>query len=108
MCSLDKILTALADNRRRTTLYYLQEHQTLPLPDVAELVAEREHEATVAELSGEEVKRIYLSLYHTHVPRLVDAALAHYEQEDDLVAATENTASVVERVCEDLQPLRRD
>lgn len=91
MDDLDSVFRALADNRRRLALYHVQDHQSVTLPDLAELVAEDEYEEDVHHLSAETVKDVYLSLYHEHVPILEQADLVHYEQESDSVVRTADT-----------------
>ena len=60
--------------------------ESLTLPDAAEEVAVRETGRKVTELSAERVHQIYISLYHDHLPRLVEANLLEYDQERDLVS----------------------
>jgi hypothetical protein len=79
------------DQRRRIALRNLQTHQTVTLADLAELVTECEMEKNVLHLPPDEVKDVYFSLYHIHVPILEDADLAWYDQQDDLVGTTEQT-----------------
>ncbi len=84
---LDEALTLLADRRRRLLLEVVVSHdEALTLPDVAEEVAERETGYQLADISAERIKRVYISLYHDHLPRLVDADVLEYDQERDLVA----------------------
>ena len=64
--------------------------EPVSLPDVAEAIAERETGETLADIPGEEVKEIYLSLYHHHVPALTDSGLLEYDQETDLVKIPAN------------------
>jgi hypothetical protein len=77
----------LADQRRRLLLSVMRSYgEEVTLPDAAEEVAARETGHTVRNISAERVKEVYLSLYHDHLPRLVDAGLLEYDQERDLVA----------------------
>ncbi len=62
--------------------------EEITLPDAAEEVAVRESGSTVQELSADRVANVYLSLYHDHLPRLIDAGLLEYDQERDLVWPT--------------------
>ena len=39
----------------------------------------------ISEIPAEEVKRVHLDLYHSHVPKLVEADVVEYGQESDLV-----------------------
>lgn len=58
----------------------------MTLADLADEVAEREAGASLSAVSAEEVLEVYLSLYHSHVPKLVEARMVEYSQERDLVA----------------------
>lgn len=89
MGGLDAVYRALVDERRRIVLSVLREHHTVPLPDLAETVAESEADEEIAAIPGEEVRDVYMSLYHKHVPLLVAADLVRYEQSDDVVAWTD-------------------
>lgn len=85
--STDLIFEALAHERRRRLLVLLRRHETpLGLADAADELAERECAAPLQEIPAEDVKRIYMSLYHTHVPKLAEADLVRYEQDRDLIA----------------------
>lgn len=80
------VYDCLSRPRRRYALYRLEEvDDPLSLPDLAEDVAEWEAETSRSELSDERVKDVYMSLYHNHVPRLEDAGLVEYDQEQDAV-----------------------
>ena len=90
--STDDLFGVLSHQRRRCVLRCLGEHQTpLTLADLADEVTAREQEAPLPDVPAEEVKRVYVSLYHTHIPKLADADLVEYTQERDMVAlSTEN------------------
>jgi hypothetical protein len=83
------IFEILAHQRRRYALYELQHHERpLALADLADEVAVRENETALAAVPAVEVKRIYMTLYHTHIPKLADADLVRYNQERDMVTLT--------------------
>ncbi|ELY61157.1 DUF7344 domain-containing protein [Natronolimnohabitans innermongolicus] len=84
--TIDDAFGLLADQRRRLLLEVMRTYgEELTLPDVAEEVAVRETGRQVPNISAERVHETYLSLYHDHLPRLVDAGLLEYDQEGDLV-----------------------
>lgn len=87
---LDTLFSMLSDERRRYALYCLDEHRNpVALADLADEVARLEHDArTVAEVPAEDVKSVYMSLYHNHVPRLEDAGIVSYSQSADTVRLT--------------------
>ena len=87
--TVDEAFGLLADQRRRLLLSVMQTYgEALTLPDAAEEVAVRETGEQVPNISPERVHEIYLSLYHDHLPRLVDAGFLEYDQERDLVTPT--------------------
>lgn len=89
------IFECLAHSRRRSALESLSEATgPLALADLAMDVTDRETETLRAEMDEETVKRVYMSLYHTHVPKLTDADLAEYDQERDEVALIDYPAEL--------------
>ncbi|RRJ32490.1 DUF7344 domain-containing protein [Halocatena pleomorpha] len=86
-----------ADRRRHCALHCLHQFEDpLALADLAEEVAVREHDASIAEISAEEVKRVYMSLYHDHISELEDKSVIHYNQDRDVVALAENGAQLAQ------------
>ena len=74
--------------RRARLIECLREFdEAVTLPDLAEEIAVREFDAEITELSGERIKEIYLTLYHTDVPKLAEADILEYDQERDLVSS---------------------
>lgn len=99
--SLDALFGLLADFRRRTGYLTLCSHGDLSLPDLADEVAVAERGEALPEIDPDAVLRVYLSLYHNHVPRLAGAGLVTYDQEDDYVTLTE-TGRALESPVRDL------
>ncbi|QSW98439.1 DUF7344 domain-containing protein [Haloterrigena alkaliphila] len=88
--TVDEAFGLLADQRRRLLLEVMRAFdEPLTLPDAAEEVAVRETGSPVPSISAERVHETYISLYHDHLPRLVEAGLLEYDQERDLVSPTE-------------------
>lgn len=84
-------LEILAHHRRRYALQCLRKCENpIALADLADEVASREYDEPLAELSAETVKRVYLSLYHTHIPKLADEGFVQYNQEPDSVTVGEH------------------
>lgn len=106
MSDLDDVFRALAAERRRIALSYLQNHRSLALADLAELVAEEEWGKNVTAIGDEFVRDVYLSLYHTHVPELEDAHLVQYTQDQDIVATTDRTGPLLDAVEGSVRSLR--
>lgn len=84
--AVDEAFALLAEHRRRLTLSVVRNHdEAITLPDVADEVAVRESGQSLPQLSAQRVAEVYISIYHDHLPRLVDAGLLRYDQERDLV-----------------------
>lgn len=101
----DRLLRALSSKRRRYVLSFLDRLGTLTLADLADELAEQEHDASIDQIPAEDVKSLYMSLYHQHVPKLEEAGLVEYDQERDLVRPTERLPAIestLDRILEDL------
>lgn len=83
---LTSALDILTNERRRHVLRVVGDQgEAMTLPDVADEVAVREYGRPLPDIEPETVTEIYISIYHDHLPRLVDANLLAYDQERDLV-----------------------
>ena len=84
----DVIYDVLSERRRRYVLKCLQEYdESMTLADVADEVAVRELGKRITDISAETVMEVYLSLYHSHLPKLTAAGIVEYDQERDIVIA---------------------
>src|SRR6056297_3159469 len=93
---VNRVLWLLSNQRRRHAIRVVRAHgEPITLPDVADEVAVRECDRPLPEIDPETVSEIYISLYHDHLPRLVDAGLLAYDQERDLVRPTFGRDTVV-------------
>lgn len=87
---LDTIYELLANHCRRYAVSCLNEHTSpMALADLANEVAVRENGNSTTEVSAEKVKDIYISLYQVHIPKLEEANVVRYSQEEDTVALSE-------------------
>ncbi|MFC6765973.1 DUF7344 domain-containing protein [Natrinema soli] len=88
--SLDVVFDLLADQRRRYVLACLIDHtEAIGLADLAADVAGRENKEAVTKPPKEKVRTIHTSLYHIHIPKLVEAGVVEYDQDRDLVRVSE-------------------
>ncbi|MFC6765735.1 DUF7344 domain-containing protein [Natrinema soli] len=88
--SINSVFEGFAHHRRRYALRELRRHANpMELADLADELAVRENETPLTDVPADEVKRIYMSLYHTHIPKLEAADLVRYNQEQDSVALAE-------------------
>lgn len=65
----------------------------MPLFDVAEQIVEWEYDEPIADVP-EQPKRTYSVLYHSHLPRLVDADVVSVCGSDDILEVGENAAQL--------------
>lgn len=79
--SQDVVFDVLSSTRRRQVLYLLKNEGEMELTELAEQVAAEENDTTVTDLTKQQRKRVYVSLYQTHVPKLEDARLVDYDQD---------------------------
>lgn len=82
------------DARERYVLYCLSRHGTMALWDLADEVVVWERGERLPDVPADECRTVYLSLYHTHVPRLERAGLVEYEDDRDLVALSDAAIGV--------------
>lgn len=77
------------DAKERYVLYCLSRHGRMALGDLADEVTVWETGRRLPDVPPSECREAYLSLYHTHVPRLVRSGLVDYDEERDLVALSD-------------------
>lgn len=83
---LDTVFEILSHHRRRYVLRALRRYDTpVSLADLADGVAALEYGRPLTDADPGDVKRVYLSLYHTHVPKLSAAGVVAYDRERDTV-----------------------
>ena len=93
--SQDLVFDILSSPRRRYVLYYLREAgEPVELTTLAEHVAAWENETTVEDLTEQERKRVYVSLYQTHIPKLDEANIVEYDQDTGEVALAAGASQV--------------
>lgn len=79
--STDRIFHLLQNERRRTTLRYLQDTEgVVDMRDIVEHVAAQEYDTDVRTLSSTERQRVYIALYQSHLPKLADSGVIEYDQ----------------------------
>lgn len=82
----DEVYDLLSNPRRRFIISYLREHDQTRLQDLASTLAAWENETTVDQLTNQQRKRVYVSLYQTHIPKLEGAGIIDYDQDTGRVA----------------------
>lgn len=76
----DRVFSLLKNPRRRAVLRQLGETPTATLGDLADRIAADENDTTPEQLSSSERKRVYISLYQNHLPKLAEFDVIDYDQ----------------------------
>jgi len=93
--SQDVVFEVLHSPRRRYALCCLHDREgPVALDDLIEEVAAHENDTHVEDISETDRKRIYASLYQTHIPKLAEAGLVEYDQASGTVEPTDLAADV--------------
>jgi len=93
--SRDQVFDILSSPRRRYVLYYLREYGgPVELTALAEKLAAWENDTTVEELPAQARKRVYVSLYQTHVPKLEESGLIEYDSDSGELALADDDSQV--------------
>jgi hypothetical protein len=93
--SPDTVFDVLSNPRRRYVLYYLRESgPSIELTNLAEEIAAWENDTTPEELTEKERKRVYVSLYQTHVPKLEEVGFVEYDSDSGVVSLTDRAGVV--------------
>lgn len=86
----DTVLDLCRDQQRRIVLAVLADQQrSLTLNDLVKTIIKHNHHRSVTAVSGDELSRIRLSLFHEHVPALEAASVIDYDSDRELVEPTE-------------------
>lgn len=85
----------LSNSRRRFILSRLQERdEPIELMDLANQIAAWENDTTVEELTSKQSKRVYVSVYQTHVPKLESVGLIEYDSDTGLIELSEQARQI--------------
>lgn len=91
----DEIFEILSSQRRRMVLYYLRQNdQTGTMKDLARQIAAWENDVPIEDLTSQQRKRVYVSLYQTHLPKLADTGLIDYDSDAGDVRLTDRATDM--------------
>jgi hypothetical protein len=100
-CALSEDVTfgVLKNRRRREALRYLRGTEgTVSLRDLAEHVAAEENDVWTHELTSDQRKRVYTTLYQCHLPRMDDAGILEYERNRGRVELLDAASELFEHI----------
>jgi len=93
--SSDRLFELISNARRRFVLARVDRADgPIELTTLAEELAARESDTSVEEVSTQARKRVYVSLYQTHVPKLDEAGLVAYDPDSGTVSLPKDTDSL--------------
>ncbi|WP_123533282.1 DUF7344 domain-containing protein [Halosimplex salinum] len=94
---LDHVFEILKNERRRTVLHYLKEHGgTVSLGELAEHVAAVENGTTVAQVTSNERKCVYVGLYQCHLPKMDNMDIVEFNQNRGRISLGPNAEQLYE------------
>lgn len=90
MDSMDATFEILSNPRRRNTISYLarSDEEMVHLRDLAEQIAAWENDVSMQEVKYNERKRVYTSLYQTHLPKMDRLGIIEYDRSSGVVRPT--------------------
>lgn len=95
--SQDVIFDLLSNRRRRFILSYLYEHdEPTMLMEFATRIAAWENNVPIDEVTDDQQKRVYVSIYQTHIPKLEDAGVITYDAESGLIELTDRADDLIQ------------
>jgi len=93
--SPDLVFDLLSSQRRRMILYYLhQQEGTATVNEISKEIASMENDVPVEDLTRQQQKRVYVSLYQTHLPKLAQAGVIDYDRENGTVSLTDRVQEI--------------
>ncbi|WP_458191019.1 DUF7344 domain-containing protein [Haladaptatus sp. NG-WS-4] len=91
----EHVYTALGHPRRRYLCYTLFEETEWSLTDLATKVAAWENDMSEQAVTENQRERVYVSLYHAHVPKLVDDSVITFDDVTETIRADEHAEQVL-------------
>jgi hypothetical protein len=92
---LDHVYEALGHPRRRYLCYTLLEDTSWTLSELASKIAAWENDVPEHAVTNAQQERVYVSLYHAHVPKLVDEGILTFDDATETIRAAENADQVL-------------
>jgi len=93
--SQDAVFDILSNARRRFVLYYLREREEpVELGELAREIAAWENDTTVEKLTKQQRKRVYVSLYQTHIQKLAEAGIVDYDKDTGMVQLANGASQI--------------
>lgn len=82
---IDMVFDILGTSRRRSVIRYLETNPgPIAIGELADYIAAQEYDKTTEEVTQNERKRVYVSLYQSHLPKMTAADVIAYEQGESI------------------------
>jgi len=85
---LDVVFGTLRNKRRRWVLRYLEGEESATIGELAEHIAAIENDISQREVNSKQRKRVYVSLYQSHLSALDEAGAVSYDRDRGTVELT--------------------
>lgn len=106
--SPDLVFEILSNTRRRMVLYYLRWYGgSVSVQELVGEVAALQNDVAVEDLTRQQRKRVYVSLYQTHLPKLEEAGLIEYDDDEGIVRLTDSADDIDTYLTPASTPARR-
>ncbi|KZN22565.1 hypothetical protein A4G99_19045 [Haladaptatus sp. R4] len=92
---LDYVFQSIAKSRRRYLLYTLESKTEWSVTELATKLAAWEGDTPEKDIPQEEIDRMFASLYHAHIPKLVDERVIEFDDETEVIRAGEYAEQVL-------------
>jgi hypothetical protein len=96
--SRDEVFGILSNPRRRAAIHHMNDHpdELVQLRDLAERLAAWENDVERPAVTYKQRKRVYTSLYQSHLPKMDDLGIVHFDKNRGTVETTEWTLALHE------------
>mgnify|MGYP000439186807 CR=1 FL=1 len=92
---IEPVYEALGHSRRRYLCYTLLEDTEWSLTDLATKIAAWENDVSEHAVTEEQREEVYVSLYHAHVPKLVDEGVITFDEPTEKITTAEHAEQVL-------------
>lgn len=92
---LDHVYEALGHSRRRYLCYTLLEDTAWTLNELARKIAAWENDVPNHDVTNHQQEKVYVSLYHAHIPKLVDDDVLTFDDATETVTPAANAEQVL-------------
>lgn len=92
---VDTVYAALGHPRRRYLCYTLYEDTEWSLTDIARKIAAWENDIPPTTVTDAQLRDVYVSLYHAHIPKLVDLGVVMFDRNEETVSAAHHAEQVL-------------